>query len=198
MRYLYFATQSESKVNSLKRELERLPGWRVLVIPFDIPEPRGENVKEIAIIKVEYAQKFVTKTGVVALDAGFYIDALEGWPGAMVNHVLKNKTLGVGAFLKLMRGIKIRGCRFRECLAFLDPNLARRPICFEAEISGLLTEEPRGEFKPAKHWSRLATVFVPQDETRTLAEMSDTEYEAWRIVREKSAIKLFVDWLAQF
>ncbi|QQG45284.1 MAG: hypothetical protein HYW89_04795 [Candidatus Sungiibacteriota bacterium] len=198
MRHLYFATQRESKVNSLKRELERLPNWGVLTIPFDVPEPRGENVKEIALAKVGYAQKFITKTGVIALDAGFYIDALDGFPGAMVNHILKNTTLGVEAFLKLMCGVKTRSCRFTECLAFLDPKLTRRPICFEAEIPGTLAEEQRGDFRPDQHWSQLATIFIPKNESKTLAEMSEAEYEKWRTIREKSAMKLFVDWLSQF
>src|SRR3989344_6800507 len=170
---LYFATQNPHKVVSLRNELLRLKRWRLLTVPFDVPEPRRESVKEIAMAKVRYAQNVLTRTGVVALDAGFYIDELGGFPGAMVNFIIKNPAIGVRGILKLMdgRGGGFRGCKFMECLAFLDPKLARKPICFAGEIRGELAYEPAGMLKEY-HWSELSLIFIPVGYTKTLAEMA--------------------------
>lgn len=199
MRDLYFATQNPHKVVSLRNEMTRLVGWRLLTVPFDVPEPRGESVKEIAMAKVRYAQNVLTKTGVVALDAGFYIDELGGFPGAMVNFIIKNPAIGIGGILKLMngRGRGHRGCRFIECLAFLDPKLAKKPICFVGEIRGELAYKPAGNLQE-HHWSELSLIFVPSGQRKALTEMTREEYDSWRREREKSSIHKFVKWLSQF
>lgn len=199
MSNLYFATTNAGKISSMRREIKRLKKWKVLTMPFDVPEPRGEDIVEIAVAKVRYAQNIITKTGVVALDAGFYIKSLNGFPGAIVNPILRNPSIGIRGILKLMNeyGAGHRSCKFMECVAFLDPELAKEPLTFSAEIPGELAYEPRGTMQ--KHlWSPLAMIFMPKGENGTLAEMNKAEYEDWRRRREKSAIKLFVDWLKQF
>lgn len=201
LRAIYFATQNQSKVNSLRREIkqrDKLDDWVVLKIPFDIPEPRGEDVREIAIAKVCHAQRIMMKTAIVALDAGFYIDCLNGWPGALVNTILKNEKFGIPTILKLMDGKRDRGCAFKECMAFFDSRLAKEPLVFLAEIRGTLASEAKGEYRAGTHWSELVTVFVPQGYKKTLAEMTPSEYTAWRGERDLSASAKFVDWLSQF
>lgn len=198
MRTIYFATQNHGKVNSLRREMERLTDWLILTAPFDIPEPRGEDVKEIALAKVRYAQGIITRAGVIALDAGFYIDCLDGYPGALVNPILKNKKIGVPGLLKLAEDADDRGCAFKECLAFFDPKIAREPLPFVAEMKGELAHEIRGEYVQGQHWSELATIFIPEGYRKTLAEMTASEYIAWRGESDLSASAKFVDWLSQF
>src|SRR3989344_9376571 len=87
MRTIYFATQNQGKVNSLRREVERLNNLLIFMAPFDIPEPRGEDVKEIALAKVRYAKGIITRAAVIALDAGFYIDCLDGYPGVSIKAI---------------------------------------------------------------------------------------------------------------
>jgi len=198
MRTIYFATQNQGKVNSLRREVERLNNLLIFMAPFDIPEPRGEDVKEIALAKVRYAKGIITRAAVIALDAGFYIDCLDGYPGALVNPILKNKKIGVLGLLKLAEAANDRGCAFKECLAFFDQKIAREPLPFVAEMKGELAREIRGEYIQGTHWSELATVFVPEGYQKTLAEMTPAEYKEWRGERDLSASSKFVDWLSQF
>jgi inosine/xanthosine triphosphate pyrophosphatase family protein len=62
-------------------------GIKVVQVPLDIPEPRSDDVEEIAKEKVRYAFNEIGKP-CVALDAGFYIGSLNGFPKAFVNFAL--------------------------------------------------------------------------------------------------------------
>ena len=85
--------------------------------------------------------------------------------------------------MKLVDGLD-RTCEFRECVAYLDSTLAE-PKYFIAHIRGTLAAEPRGQLHEG-HWSELALIFVPDQRTTTLAEMSLTDLDTWR---EKSGAK---------
>src|SRR3989344_1954558 len=152
MRTIYFATRNLSKLNSLERVMEGSKKFRVVQIPFDIPEMQGQNVKDIALEKARYAQRIITKAGVVALDAGFHISVLGGFPGALVDPVIiKNPKMGISKLLKLMEDEVNRSCGFTECLAFLDPELAKEPMYFESKVEGTIASSPSGKFIPGFH-----------------------------------------------
>ncbi|MBI4119342.1 MAG: hypothetical protein HY456_00660 [Parcubacteria group bacterium] len=166
-------------------------GIKILQFPLDIPEPRSSDVKEIADAKIRFAYERLKKP-VAALDAGFYIHALNGFPRAFVNFTLE--TIGLGGILTLVRG-KNRDCEFRECLAYLDDAL-NEPRYFMAHVRGRLAFEPKGTLQK-HHWSPLSLIFVPEGNEKTLAEMSYDEYLEWREFSNKeSTSKLFVEWFA--
>ena len=131
----------------------------------------------------------------IALDAGFYIHSLNGFPGAFVNVALKTEEFGIEGILRELEG-KSRECEFINCLAYLDDSLSE-PVLFESHVPGKLSEERRGE-KRDYHWSELFFVFIPQGYEKTLAEMTPEEFQEFRKERldEPFSIK-FAKWFSQ-
>lgn len=167
-----YATKNEAKVSSLKRVLSEY-GINIIHVPLELPEPRTDDLREIARQKVLAAHKEVREP-VVALDAGFYIHSLKGFPRAFVNFALK--TIGIEGILKLIED-KPRECEFRECLAYYDGR-PEEPLIFESSVRGTLTTEVRGRMKK-RAWSKLFKIFIPEGEGKTLAQMTSREYFEW-------------------
>lgn len=189
---IYFATTNAGKVESFRRVLADY-GIAVHQAKIDIPEPRSDDVREIAQAKVRYAFQHIGKP-VVALDAGFYIPSLNGFPRAFVNFALE--TIGLEGIVRLVEG-KDRQCEFRNCLAYLD-GTSPDPICFVSNVRGTLAPEQRGVRHPHQ-WSDLWFVFIPEHCTKTLAEMNSDEYEQWRkVFRDKdSCFNQFAEWYTE-
>jgi len=173
MKQIFFATTNKGKVNSIASVLSKF-NIEVVQKPLEIPEIRNENLKDIAIHKVLYAFEKI-KRPVIALDAGFYVHSIGGFPKMYVNFALK--TIGVNGILKLVKNID-RSCEFRNCLAFFDGTL-KKPVVFEESVKGRLANRPRGK-KQDYFWSDLFFIFVPEGQDKTLAEMSPEEYYKWR------------------
>src|SRR3989338_10669833 len=103
-----YVTTNVGKVRSLERHLNPY-GIEVVHKPIDLPEPRADDVQVIAEHKARFAYEIV-KEPLVVLDAGFYIDSLNGFPRAYVNSALD--TIGIEGILKLVERKK-RDCEFR-------------------------------------------------------------------------------------
>ncbi|MBI5398142.1 hypothetical protein HZB03_01640 [Candidatus Woesearchaeota archaeon] len=188
---IFYATRNEGKIRSLQRHLHG-SGITVIAAPLDIPEPRSDDVKEIAVAKVRYAHQHLQKP-VVALDAGFYISSLNGFPRAFVNFALE--TVGLEGILKLVED-KSRDCEFRECLAYVD-GIDSEPRCFMGRVPGSISSKQHGLMAPHL-WSTLALIFVPEGCQKTLAQMSYDEYAdvRSRATRKNPSVgKLFSEWI---
>jgi XTP/dITP diphosphohydrolase len=191
MKQIYFATKNRGKVNSVRNALSRY-GIEIVQIPLDMPEPRSDDLQEIAREKVLFAYEQIQKP-CIALDAGFYIDSLNGFPKTFVNLALE--TIGIDGILKLVEG-KPKTCEFRNCLAYMDENLSE-PVYFESRVSGELSENPRGVIEDYA-WSELFLIFIPEGTNKTLAEMTFDEYQAWRAQRyQDSFATKFAQWISR-
>jgi XTP/dITP diphosphohydrolase len=189
---IYFATTNLGKVQYLKKDLQK-HSINVIQYPIDLIEPRSSDVMDIAKSKIEQAYKEIKKPTVV-IDAGFYIDELNGFPGAFVNFSLQ--TIGTKGILKLIENKK-RGCEFRECLAYMDDKL-KEPKYFTIRIRGHLADNELGVMQ--KHlWSELGLIFIPDESTKTLAEMTYDEYLDWKnISKEKNSLgNQLCEWIAK-
>jgi XTP/dITP diphosphohydrolase len=173
MKKIYFVTTNKGKMTTFSKTMSKYR-INVIQIPLETPEPRSDDVAEIAKSKVLYAFEKIGKP-CVALDAGFYIDSLNGFPKAFVNFALS--TIGVEGILKLLNGKK-RECEFRHCLAYMD-NTLRKPMLFQSNVRGSLTRSKKGELK-SFNWSALSQIFIPKSASKTLAQMSEKEYYSWR------------------
>jgi XTP/dITP diphosphohydrolase len=173
MEKIYFVTKNKGKMTTFSKIMSEYR-IKVVQVPLEMPEPRSDDVAEIAKEKVLYAFEKVGKP-CVALDAGFYIDSLNGFPKAFVNFALS--TIGVEGILKLLNGKKREG-EFRHCLAYMD-NTLRKPMLFKSQVRGSLTKSKKGELK-SFNWSKLSQVFIPKGANKTLAQMSEEEYYSWR------------------
>jgi len=100
MNQVYFATTNKGKVNSVSNTLSQ-SGIEVVHYPLELPEPRSDDLREIAKEKVLFAYKKIGKPCIV-LDSGFYVHSLNGFPKKFVNFVLE--TIGIEGILKLVNG----------------------------------------------------------------------------------------------
>lgn len=194
MKKVYFATTNLGKVKFLTDNLANYGIEVIPVIPVlaELPEPRSDDLREIAREKVLFAYQQIKKP-CIAQDSGFYIQSLNGFPKAFVNFALQ--TIGIEGILKLVEG-KQRECEFRNCLAYLDDSLSG-PVYFESSVKGRLAEKPSGEMKDYA-WSELFTVFIPDGYSKTLAEMCAEEYKRWREEREKNSFATkFAKWFSK-
>ncbi len=184
---VHFATGNGGKLASAQAALAPM-GIEVISVNLDLPEPQSDDLRAIALAKSQFAFEKIRRP-VIAQDAGFYVDALNGFPGAFTKFVLN--TIGIGGILKLAKG-ETRSCAFRNCLAYCDGDTR----LFEDEIRGTLSEKPLGTVS-AHAWSPLWQVFIPAGSGgKTLAQMTESEFERWRrINRANSAFAQFGRWL---
>ncbi|MPM72495.1 dITP/XTP pyrophosphatase [bioreactor metagenome] len=181
---IVFVTSNSGKVKSAERELKNV---EVIKYEAELIEPRSDSIKEISKIKVMQAYKIVGKP-CIAMDAGFFIEELKGFPRAYVNHALD--TIGIEGILKLMEGIESRNCKFQECLAYYDGNSKR---FFEAETKGTLSREIRGNDNE-ENWSKLSYIFEVEGTGKTIAELNREDREKYLSSEEQSCFKKFVKW----
>ena len=180
---IIFVTHNKGKAKSAEKYFKNL---KFTTYDYKLYEPRSDSLKEIATAKVKQAYEVVGKP-CIALDAGFYIDELNGFPKAFVNFTLE--TIGIDGILKLMEGVENRKCSFKECLAYHDGNEIHY---FYGEHPGVLTIKKQ-VVNVEEKWSDLWYVFVPEGYEKTLADMTQEE----RNIRTKdanSAMKNFANW----
>ena len=88
-----------------------------------------------------------------------------------------------------MKDVKNRRCWFMDCLTFYD---GEEFYSFTGSSEGTLAYEKRGN-NMEKAKSNLWYVFIPENQDKTLAEMTDYEIHH-RNDNHVSAAELFVDW----
>jgi XTP/dITP diphosphohydrolase len=182
---IVFVTSNTGKIASAQQYFKNI---KLVTYDYELIEPRTDDIQEIAKSKVMQAYNIV-KQPCIALDAGFFIDSLNGFPRAFVNFSLN--TIGIEGIIKLMQGEKNRKCKFKECLAYYDGNEIKYFYC---EHKGTIAQEIRGKDNVEK-WSDLLYIFVPEYslDNRTLAEYSIEETHNRR-ENIDSSIKQFAKW----
>ncbi len=185
MEEIVFVTHNKGKAKSAEKYFNNL---KFITYDFELDEPRSDHIKEIATAKVKQAYEIV-KRPCIALDAGFFIDELNGFPKAFINFSLY--TIGINGILKLMEGKKNRKCRFEECLAYHD---GKEIHYFYGKHTGNLATKIQGIDREEK-WSDLWYIFKPNHFEKTLAEMDSIEREERRKIDGSiEALKVFAEW----
>jgi XTP/dITP diphosphohydrolase len=185
-----FVTTNKGKVHTVRNVLEKF-NIEVVHKPVEVVEIKSDDLEEVAKHKAIQAWDII-KGPLFVIDAGFYIDALKGFPKTFVNQVLK--TIGIQGLLDLVKD-KDRACEFRTALAYIDEN--RKPRIFMSRIKGTLADKPRGEWKDY-FWSELFFIFISEGEDRTISELSEDEYHEWQKQRHKdSYLAKFGEWLTK-
>lgn len=171
MKQIHFATTNPGKIKTLEDAFE---GTDVKVISenLDIDEIRSEDINEIATHKVRDAYKMINKP-VIAQDGGFFIDALNGFPGSYVHSAMN--TIGTEGILKMLEG-KERSAHFIDILCYYDGK--DDVICFDAVVKGTIAEEERGSLT-GRNWGKPHLIFIPEGLDKTLAELSEDEMKEW-------------------
>lgn len=170
MKEIIFVTSNKGKIETAKNHLNG--SVNIMSYNYDIDEPEVNDIEYIAEFKVKEAYKKVQKP-CVSLDAGFYIPEFPNcpnFPGAFPKRELLNK-LGIDGLLEKMKNVPNRECYFKECLAYFDGENFKK---FFGYVHGFLATEKHGHDSNEK-WSDLWYVFIPDNNTKTMAEMTDEE-----------------------
>ena len=133
------------------------------------PEIQSSRVEEIAEYSARWASQQLNQP-VVVTDAGFYIEALNGFPGPFIKFI--NEWLSVDDFLNLMRGKANRRIVIRDCLAYCQPNA--EPVTFCGSYRGELAIEPGRE-----SGSPINRLFIPDGYLLPVSEMLPDEMIAY-------------------
>jgi XTP/dITP diphosphohydrolase len=106
-------------------------------VALEIPEMRSDSISDIAAGKAAYAYS-VLKRPVITDDTGFFIPALNGFPGPCAAYV--HKTIGNSGILNLLAGYKNRRAWFETGIAYHDEKCQN---VFTGRIEGKIVL-PRG------------------------------------------------------
>jgi len=123
---IVFLTGNKDKLQSACEVFKSYP-IRLLNQKMEIPEIQSLNVEEVARYSVEYAVNIIKKN-VIKVDCGYYFEAFNGFPGALVKYF--ERSFSSDDILKLLEG-KSRNVVIRECLAYASP---------EGEVKTFLSE----------------------------------------------------------
>lgn len=164
---IYFVSGNPGKISSAKIGV----GDELMLcgVALDISEEQ-EDVRSIALYKAKVASAVLGRP-ILCDDSGFEIEALNGYPGSRVGRELESK--GIEHFL----GLAPAKARFIQVLAYFEPNLAE-PKLFTSFAPGELIAEQRGDRAKPFAKSELATCFVLEGQSQTIAEMTESEYRA--------------------
>jgi XTP/dITP diphosphohydrolase len=167
------------------RELERLlPGWRISPLDTDgYPEETGATYYENARAKALYGRSAGDpEAWMIGEDSGIEVDGLGGAPG------IESARLGgddpVGWLLAALEGARgdDRRARYVSELVAISPSGGE--VRGTGVLDGVIAETPRGSegfgYDP---------VFVPEGETRTVAELGN-EWKAQHSHRARAARSL--------
>jgi len=166
-RILRFVTSNPHKFGEAERILKKA-GVKIRHERLSSPEIRSDDVAEVA---ADSARKLggTVKPPFFVEDAGLFIDALNGFPGAYSAWALRK--VGVQGILRLMRGVKGRRASFRSAVALFD---GKKVFVFTGEAEGRIASRARGiggfGYDP---------VFVPLGSRLCFAEMSGSEKDAF-------------------
>ena len=185
MEEIVFVTHNKGKAISASKYFKDL---KIHTYDYELSEPRSDDIKLIATAKVMEAYSIVNMP-CMALDAGFFINSLNGFPKAFVNFTLD--TIGIEGILKLMEDKLDRTCAFRECLAYYDGTTIKY---FYGELKGCLSNSIHTDNNNCR-WSDLWYIFKPYGFNKTLSEMSLEELDNRTLIdKSTSAMEEFANW----
>lgn len=135
----------------------------------DTPEIQSTSVEEIAIYSSKWASARLNKA-VAVTDAGFYIEALNGFPGPFIKYV--NQWFSVDDFINLMKGKTNRSIIIKDCIAYSHPN--GEHISFTGIYKGQLAKEPG-----RKGATPIEQIFIPDGYDIPISEISPDDATAY-------------------
>jgi len=157
-------------------EFERLlPGFQVEPWDGELPEETGETFRDNALLKARHVwRELGGSTWVLADDSGIAADALDGAPGVRSARFAgepSSDQANLAALLEALAPHADRRVAYVAELVAIDPE--GREFLARGELAGELAAGPRGSggfgYDPA---------FVPEGESRTVAEMRAEEKDA--------------------
>ena len=134
-----------------------------------VPEVQSNSVQEIAEYSAQWASAQLDQPFLVT-DSGFYIDALNGFPGPFVKFI--NQWFSVEDLLRLMHNKSYRHITVHDCLIYARPSA---PLAgFRGSYHGRVATEPGHSTG-----TPIERLFVPDGYQTPISEFSHEERIAY-------------------
>lgn len=198
---LVFATSNNGKFSWLERELaaQGLQHITPEQRPLDLTEIQSVDINAISLFKARQAYDIV-KQPVLVHDGGFYMNGLNGFPGAYTRDMVD--TISIETIAKIISVLDDKRCQFRNVATlYLGPDQYQQFSDTTGEIF-TLTDQLYPESHP-KQWSPLWRVLVPSlfGYTKPLAAFDEKELDDYMVRRramdDASSIRDTVSYLKQ-
>jgi XTP/dITP diphosphohydrolase len=136
----------------------------------DTTEIQTNSIEEIAAFSAKEASDKL-KCTVLKNDTGFFVEALNGFPGPYTHQFMEK--VGTNGMLKLMKGIKNRKAFYKEAFAYCE--YGKEPVVFVSITNGTLATRKSG-----KYGLRIDPIFIPEGHNKTMAHYNDDErFKLW-------------------
>lgn len=179
---LKLCTSNEGKFEEIQRLLNREAPRTLTRVEAAVPEVQHHDPTEVSVPKAWAAREQVG-TDVLVDDSALYLTSLAHFPGAFVAHLIKAG--GTEIIHRLLPAGADAGARAMSVITLARDDVV---VAFRGDVAGQVIPVPRGDNSYGYD-----TVFVPDGETRTIAEMSTDEKDAMSPKRQ--AIDQLLDWL---
>lgn len=164
MKELFFITGNKYKFESAQRSIGS-SDFTLTQKELDLPEIQSTKVEEIAAFSAKMAAQNL-QVPVVVSDVGYYIEALNGFPGPFIKYI--NQWLTAEEILLLMSGQKNRKVVIRESIALCFPGL--EPVIFTEERNCQIAEKAG-----RADWAPINEIIIPEGFDRVESEISREE-----------------------
>lgn len=180
---LSFITSSNYKFESAKKALEG-SGIKLLQETLETPEIQSFELEDVVIYSAKWAAEKLNKP-IVLTDAGYYIKALNGFPGPFVKFI--NKWLTANDLIKLMDKKIDRTVEAKDCLAYCKPD--NNPVIFTMIAKGTISQVPGNS-----DGSPIDKIFIPEGFDKQSSEIPrEKMIEFWN--RKLGIWKQLADYL---
>ncbi len=190
MREIVIASGNRGKVREIEMLLKDLAVRTLSLEDFPNAPAVLENEATLEGNAVKKAREIAEFTGLPAIadDTGLEVDALDGRPGVLSARYAgpdANSEANRRLLLSELDGIDERSARFRTVAAFVDDDEVH---VFDGTCEGLIAVDKRGE-----GGFGYDSIFVPESDTRTFAEM--TAEEKNKVSHRSEAFQKFAAFL---
>ena len=176
---IFLVTSNPRKVEDYNRRLDN-SNYIIKNVSLDLNEGRSLDIKEIAELKLAQAKTLYPNERIIVEDRGFFIPALNNFPGPFVKVFLNS--IGTKGLLKLMEGMEDRRANFVSVLAYFD---GEKDHYFYDYEKGFLINEEKGS--NIRGWTEILYIYGRETfPDRSLAELNDQEWESYLIDIEKN------------
>lgn len=161
---ILFITGNKEKI-AIANTILSQENIKVKAMKIDCPEIQSDDNETIAIASSKYASEF-TNSNVVKVDTGFYIEALDGFPGPYAEYV--ERKLDAQDILKMMANKTNRNAYYKEVLAYCE--YGKEPIAFTTYTYGKLSTELSGS--EGYNFDR---IFICDGDVKTMANFNQKQ-----------------------
>jgi XTP/dITP diphosphohydrolase len=159
MRRISILSSNRNKVKEIRQMADEY-GIELRWTRYSKLEIQGDDPTRIARIAALDAYSKL-RIPLIVEDTGFFVSALNGFPGAYASHV--EKSIGWKGILRLLGGVKNRRAYFKTSLCYVHKG---NPRIFEGISRGTIAGKARGNdgfgFDP---------IFIPDGFSRTYAQL---------------------------